>query len=85
MDSISRVRICGTRLGMSPSEGLGSSLKPEMPEMVGLTLRVMSPSAEICGVTDMTMPTETDCGVVVAEMRACLRSSYSVVVLSTRK
>ena len=35
--------------------------------------------------TDMTMPTETDCGVVVAEMRACLRSSYSVVVLSTRK
>ena len=48
MDSISRVRICGTRLGCRRARG-EVVLKPEMPEMVGRTLRVMSPSAEICG------------------------------------
>jgi hypothetical protein len=34
-------------------------LKPDMPEIVGRTLSVISPSALICGVTDITMPTET--------------------------
>ena len=70
---------------MLRSEGLGSSLKPEMPEMVGRTLSVMSPLALICGVTDMTMPTDTDCGVVVAVTFSRSLSPYSVVEASTRK
>jgi hypothetical protein len=71
MDSISRVRICGTRLAM-PREclGFGSRRKSAMLEMVGRTLRMTSSLSLIWGVTVITSPTETDWGVVVTVVRA---------------
>ncbi len=49
----------------SANAGLGSLTKPVTREMVGRTLRVTASSRLICGVTDMTKPTGTVCGVLV--------------------
>ena len=53
-----------------------------MLDIVGRTLRVMSPLALTCGVTDITMPTDTDCGVVVAVVNGVSAglSAYGVKV-----
>lgn len=67
IDSISRVRICGTRFSIldSASSGLGSCFNAEMLDIDGRTFSVTMSLSLICAVRLMKKPIETDCGVVV--------------------
>jgi hypothetical protein len=67
IDSISRMRICGTRFLMlfAARAGLGSCFSSAMLEIDGRTFRVTVPLSLICAVRLMKKPIDTDCGVVV--------------------
>src|SRR5262245_13104308 len=67
IDSISRMRSCGTGL-VTPAfarSGFGSFTNLTIRVVVGLTFRRIVSSSLICGVTFMTIPTGTVTGVVL--------------------